>query len=719
MINTSIKELFQKAYELHQLGKLTAAAKLYNNILNEQPDNIDVIFLTGTLNLQQRNFEIACMFFRKVLKLNPDYAMAHNNLGIALHESGKIDEAIKCYKKAIKLKPNYSTTYFNLGNTLKQQGKLEGAVVNYKKAIELNPNDATIYGNLGNTFKEQGKLDEAVECYKQASRLNPDNAEFHCNLGAALQESGALTEAILSYNEAVKLDPNYAMAFSNLGSALQEAGKPEEAISSYERAIEIKPDYSEAHNNLGTSLLENGKPEEAITSHMKSIEIKPDCAEAHNNLGIALMKLGKFDNAITCYKKALLLKPDYAEAHNNLGTALMKQSKFDAAIISHKKAIELKPDYAEAYNNLGTVHNGSGKPADAIACYKHAIELNPNYTMAHLNMAFALLLTENFKKGWQEYEWRLRLKGHTPKISQKPLWDGSSLNGKSILIYTEQGLGDSIQFIRYLPMVKARGGFVIVECQRSFCRLFRNCDGIDEIVEMESNNKSSMQFDVHTPLLSLPGIFDVSMDSILPNVPYIKSDPVLISQWHTKFDNDNNFKIGIVWAGNPKHKNDCNRSCSLKDFAHLTSIHGLTFYSLQKGQASVEVNNPPTGMKIINLTNELNDFADTAAAIINLDLVISVDTSVAHLAGAIGKPVWTLLPFVPDWRWFLMRNDSPWYPSMRLFRQNKLNDWQDVFDQVKIALTQEISDFVIHSPAGRAGTADCKKNYLNSAFIQV
>jgi tetratricopeptide (TPR) repeat protein len=691
MIKTSNKELFQEAYELHQSGKLTATAKLYNIILNEQPDNINVIFLAGTLNLQQRNFDVACMYFRKALELNPDYAMVHGNLGIALHESGKIDEAIKCYRKAINLKPNYSSTYFNLANALKEQSTLEEAVIYYKKAIELNPDDATIYGNLGNTFKEQGRLEEAVEYYRKASWLNPDNAGFHCNLGAALQESGELDEAILSYKEAVKFDPNYAMAFSNLGSALQKSGKLNEAIKSYERAIAIKPDYSEAHNNLGISLLEKGKPEEAITCHKKAIELKPDCADAHNNLGTALMEQSKFDDAITSYKRALLLKPDYAEAHNNLGTALMEQGKFDTAIINHKKAIELKPDYVEAYNNLGTVLNGSGKPDEAIAYYKQAIELNPYFALAHLNMAFALLLTENFKKGWQEYEWRLRIKGRAPKTSEKPLWDGSSLNGKSILVYTEQGLGDSIQFIRYIPMVKAQGGSVIVECQQSLYRLLKNCNGIDEIIVMTSNDEPPMQFDTLAPLLSLPGIFDVTMDSIPHNVPYIKPDPVLVSQWRTKLEHDNNFKVGIVWAGNPKHKNDRNRSCSLKDFAHLTSISGLTFYSLQKGQVSVEANNPPKGMKITNMNNELHDFSDTAAAISNLDLVISVDTSVAHLAGAIGKPVWTLLPFVPDWRWLLERNDSPWYPSMRLFRQTQLYDWDGVFEQVKKALIQKIT----------------------------
>jgi len=688
MLNVETKELIQEAYELHLAGKLTGAEQLYKEILQAQPEHIDALFSLGTLNLQQGRYDTACICFIKTLKLMPDHATAHCNLGTALQRLGKYEEAITSYRKAISLKPDYTDAHFNLANTLKDQSKFDEAIICYKKAIELNPNNADLYGNLGNTLKEQCKLDEAIECYRTASELDPDSAGFQCNLGAALQKHGALKEAILSYTKAVKIDPGYAMAFCNLGSALQESGNPEEAIKNYERAISLKPDYAEAHNNLGVSLLEKAEPEEAIKCHKRAIELNPDCAEAHNNLGTAFMEHGKFGNAFTSYKRALLLKPKYAEAHTNLGTALMAQSKFDDAITSHQKAIELKPDHAEAYNNLGTVLNGLGRPEEAIVNYKQAIELKPDLAQAHLNLAFALLLTRNFRNGLQEYEWRLRLKKCKPETNQKAMWDGSSLNGKSILVYSEQGIGDSIQFARYIPMVKEQGGHVIVECQQSLCRLLRNGDGIDEIIEMTSHGKSHIQFDTQIPLLSLPGIFDVSVDTIPQNPSYIIPDPVLVSQWRSKFNHDNNLKVGIAWAGNPKHINDRNRSCSLNNFAHLTSIKGITFYSLQKGPASIDSNNCHKGINLIDLDSELEDFADTAAAIDNMDLIISVDTSVVHLAGAIGKPVWTLLPFVPDWRWMLERSDTPWYPSMRLFRQRQLHDWEGVFEQITESLTK-------------------------------
>ncbi len=315
--------------------------------------------------------------------------------------------------------------------------------------------------------------------------------------------------------------------------------------------------------------------------------------------------------------------------------------------------------------------------------YERAIKHKPDYAQAHLNRSFALLLTEKLEEGWHEYEWRLHIKGHSIGTAMQPMWDGKSLNGKSILIQTEQGFGDIIQFVRYLPMVKAQGGRVTIECPKSLFRLLENCAGIDKIIETTSGNESFEQFDVHVPLLSLPGIFGTKLDSIPSDIPYISIDTMLEEHWRIRLNDNNNIKIGIVWAGNRHHKNDRNRSCTLVDFANLSSIPGISLYSLQKGSASIENNNSAEGMNIINLENELDDFADTAAVIANLDIVISIDTAVVHLSGAIGKPVWTLLPFDPDWRWLLNREDSPWYPGMRLFRQTQPNDWTTVFEQVK------------------------------------
>ncbi|MGR3294282.1 MAG: tetratricopeptide repeat protein, partial [Candidatus Scalindua sp.] len=437
---------------------------------------------------------------------------------------------------------------------------------------------------------------------------------------------------------------------------------------------------------LGIALKKQCKLEAAVKSYNRAIELKPDYAEAYNNLGTTLQSLDRLDEAITSYRKAITIKPHYAEAHYNFGNALKEQRKFDEALISYKRAVTIKPDYAEAHNNMGITLQERGEFTEATASYSRAIELKTDYADAHFNRSLMSLLKRDFKNGWQEYEWRLRTLDYKLRTFQQPMWDGSPLNGKTILVHTEQGLGDNIQFARYLPMVQAQGGRVIFECLENLVCLLKNCDGISEIIERAPI--PSAQYDTHIPLLSLPGLFNSAPDSMPSAIPYITIDPALIEQWRMQFYHDNSFKVGIVWAGNYHNKRNHIRSCTLTDFAPLLEIPGTSFYSLQKGPASAELNNSPEGLKIINLDSKLNDFADTAAAISCLDMVISVDTAVAHLAGAIGKPVWTLLPFVPDWRWQLERDDSPWYPSMRLFRQTQLYDWNGIFYQVRKSLSK-------------------------------
>ncbi|MCP4268491.1 MAG: tetratricopeptide repeat protein [Candidatus Brocadiaceae bacterium] len=453
-----------------------------------------------------------------------------------------------------------------------------------------------------------------------------------------------------------------------------------DAETLYNEILETQPENIDTIFFLGTLKLQQGNLEEARTLLEKVTKLKPDHATAYNNLGTVLKEQGKPEEAVKCYNKSIILKPDYAMAHCNSGNLLKELGRFEEAEASCRRAISLQPDYADAHNNLGSTLQKRGKFDEAIISYNRSIKLSPDSISARINKSVALLLTENFEEGWPEYEWRLHTKNCIPRAFKQPRWDGSTLNGKSILVHVEQGFGDTIQFVRYLPMVQAKSGHVIFECQKELVSLLKNCNGIDRIVEISSN--PDVNFDTHIPLLSLPGIFGTNIDSIPSGIPYITVDPTLEEHWRKKISGNNNFKIGITWAGRPTYK-DRFRSCSLADFAPLAAIHGITFYSLQKGPASREVLNPPERMKIINLDNELKDFADTAAVMQNLDLVISTDTAVVHLAGALGKPIWTLLHSAPDWRWFLNREESPWYPGMRLFKQAKHNDWTEVFEQVE------------------------------------
>ncbi|MCP4414037.1 MAG: tetratricopeptide repeat protein [Gammaproteobacteria bacterium] len=655
-----LEEMLSEALKHHQAGNFEVAATLYNEVLEIQPNNIKAISLFGTLNLQTGNHDTACMLLKKSLSLKPDNAMAYNNLGSALQASGRFEESIKFYKRAIELKPDYDEAYYNLGNTLQACNLLEEAIVIYKHAITLKPNDADIHNNLANALRKSGKSDEALKSYKLAAVIKPDNSEILCNLGAAFQE------------------------LDNLG----------EAIANYQEAIILKPDNAKAHSNLGTALKKQNRLEDAEKSHNLAIKLKPDYAEAHNNLGTTLQSLGRLEEAIQSYKKAIMLKPHYAEAYYNFGNVLKEQSKLHEAFLSYKRAVTIKPDYVEAHNNLGITLQEQSQFTEAAESYSRAIELKPDYADAHFNRSLMLLLKRNFKDGWQEYEWRLRTKDYALRDFKQPMWDGSPLNGKTILVHTEQGLGDNIQFVRYLPLIQAQGGHVIFECLPSLVHLLKDCEGINKIIERTSTCVNTVEFDVQVPLLSLPRIFNTKLDNIPSKRPYIMPDSTFITKWGNRLGaNDKSFKVGLVWASNPENKKIVlKKSFKLNDFKALSEIPGLSLYSLQKGPASAEAHNPPKEMKIINLDQELNDFADTAAAIVNLDLVITIDTSVAHLAGAIGKPVWTLLPFAPDWRWMLEQNDSPWYPSMRLFRQTKLNDWTEVFEKVKKALIKELNN---------------------------
>ncbi len=582
---------------------------------------------------------------------------------------------------------------FQNGHTLHRAENLEEAAILYHKVLEIQPEHVDAIFLLGTLNIQQENLELATTFLKKAILLKPDHVAAYNNLGTALQSQGKLSEAVVIYNRVIEIKPDYAEAHINLGNVFQEQGKFDEAMECYNRAIERQPDYAEAHYNLGNALKEKNEFDKAASCFSKAIELKPEYVEALNNLGSVLQEQGKLDEAASRFSKAIELKPDYAEAHSNFGLVLQEQGKLDEAVSCFSKAIELKPDYAEAHINLGAVLQEQGKFDEAMECYKLAISLKPDYAEAHMNRSFVLMLTGNLEEGWPEYEWRLHTKDRIPRTFQQPRWDGTPLNGKSILVHAEQGIGDTIQFVRYLPMVKAKGGHVIFECQKDLFRLLKNNAGFDEIIEKASASKKNSYFDVQVPLLSLPGIFGTTFKNIPSNVPYITVDPEPVKQWNERIENNDDLKIGIVWAGSPHHKNDRNRSCKLEDFAQLAEIPGLSFYSVQKGPASAEAFNPPGGMKIINLEDSLIDFADTAALIANLDLVISVDTAVAHLAGAIGKPVWNLLPFAPEWRWLLNRDDSPWYPRMRLFRQTKPNNWIEVFEQVKKALLKEIAEF--------------------------
>ena len=529
---------------------------------------------------------------------------------------------------------------------------------------------------------------EIIENYRLLLRTDPNHAEVYVNIGIALKGQGRFDEAIAHYKQAIYLKPQLIEAPYNLANLLKEQERYAEAIENYTQAVRLKPDFYQAYYNLGNALRSNEQFSEAIDNYRQAVRLKGDYAEAYNNLAMTLKDVGRISEAIESYREAIRVKPDYVEAHNNLGIAFKEQGKLAEAIESYRRAVSLRPDYAEAHNNMGIALHASGEHDRALECCEQAIELVPDYAEAHWNRSLVLLLKGRLTEGWEEYQWRRRTNLATsayPHTFDKPRWDGKSFAGKRLLVHYEQGLGDNLQFVRYLPTVKQLGGTVVFETPRSMYGLLRAFDGIDELAEASSGRLPDVEFDSYTSLMDLPGIFGTTLETIPADVPYIHADSAKVEHWRGRLCGQR-FRVGIVWGGRPTGANEVlslqHRSCGLRHFAALANVAGVALYGLQKGPPAAQVDELSERIIVRNLGEELDDFTDTAAVVENLDLVISIDTSVAHLAGAMGKPVWVLLKSDADWRWLLDREDSPWYPTMRLFRQREWGDWNCVFERV-------------------------------------
>ncbi len=584
----------------------------------------------------------------EIVNLEPENAAALHFLGIIHYYFRNYDSAEKYIEKSLYLKPNEAIAYFNLANTFRDEKKIDEAITNYKKALEINPNLSDAYYNLAIIFEGKGQIDEAVTCY----------------------------------GKAIQIAPNDAASYNNLGVVLQKKGQIDDAIACFEKALRIKPDNAKTYNNLGIALHERKQFDEAITNYKRAIQLDPNLSDAHNNLGNSLKEKGLFDEAVTCYTKALQMTPDRADVYYNLGIVLKEKGSVDEAIDNYMKAIQFYPGYIDAYNNLGIAFKENGQLDKAINCFKDALQINSNDVVTHWNLSLVLLLSGNFKEGWKEYEWRLKVKDFYHPDFCCPISNESDMEGRTILLHAEQGFGDTIQFIRYAPLVAQRGAEVIVRCQKELASLLQGVKGIAMVIDYD---KQLPDFDFYCPLLSLPLFFGTTLENVPGETPYINADRILVQKWKNRIkDADPKLKVGLVWAGREQ------RSFSLEFFLPLLEIGNICFYSLQKGEAAKQAKNSPYDLKLIDYTEELNDFSDTAALLDNLDLIISIDTAVAHLAGALGKSVWTLLPFAPDWRWMLNRGYSPWYATMRLFRQPSNGDWKSVISKIIVELQNRL-----------------------------
>ncbi len=595
-------------------------------------------------------------------------------------QSGQFEKAEESCREILSLEPyNYEISLM-LGEIAYKKQDYQSAEEILRQTIKYNPYSAELFNNLGLILQRRGKFEEAIKYFKKAIEINPEISDVHYNLGIAFKEKKHYDEAIKSFQNALALDENNSDAFFNLGNLYYEMKEYDHSIACYRKAIEINPSLPEAFNNLGLIFQEKGNLDEALSFYEKAIQIDQNFAMAYFNMGMVFQLQKKLDESIINYKKAIKLNPEIVHAYFNLGNIFYEKGLMDEALINYQEALQRDPNFTDVLMNIGIILHEKQHLQEAISAFRKILKLKPYDAEAHWNLSNSLLLSGDFENGWREYEWRLKVKEFEQRDFPKPLWEGSDISQKTILIYTEQGLGDAIQFVRYVALVARRAGKVILECQKELKPIFKNVKGIHQVI---SRGEELPEFDVHCPLLSLPYIFCTTLETIPSEIPYIFVDSLIFQKWHEKMKiDDSQLKVGLVWSGNPRHKKHYYRDFPLTTYAPFTDFKGITFYTLQKGEAGKESKNVPIGLKLIDYTEEIHDFSDTAAIIENLDLVISVDTAVAHLAGALGKPVWTLLPFAPDWRWMLNRQDSPWYPTMRLFRQPAPGDWKTVIEKV-------------------------------------
>jgi tetratricopeptide (TPR) repeat protein len=594
------------------------------------------------------------------------------------HQAGRLEEAKQLYLQVLAIDVRHAKSLYGLGLIAHQIGNFNAAANMMRRAILISPDDDAYHASLGAVLQDQGKADEGILEYRQALQINPKIEEAHFNLAKILLDQKKFDEARPHFEQALALKPDSAETLNNMGMLLAREGKPEEARASYQRALALNPDSFEALNNLGNLFCSGGRLDDARACYERAIALQPDLAEPHNNLGVVFRDLRRFDEARECHERALALKPDYADAHNNLGIVLRDQGKMDESVACHERALALTPDNSEAYNNLGNTRRSQGKLGDSLRSYAQALTLNPDNVEAKWNRSLVELLSGDFTAGWRDYEIRTRRKKNATRTFPQPIWRGESLNGARILLHAEQGLGDTLQFLRYVPMVQAAGGTVILDVPRSLLRLAAELPDIETFVV---TGEPAPPFEWHSPLMSLPLALGTSIDSIPAQVPYL-SVPAEAKRKAERLEwPDQGLRVGLVWSGNPLFPEDRLRSIPLSGFEPSLRLGGAHFFSLQMGPAASQLAEVDAG--VIDLQGAIGDMADTAALIAKLDMVITVDTAVAHLSGALGKRTWVLLPFAPDWRWLIGRDDSPWYPTMRLFRQPNFGDWRSVLERVR------------------------------------
>lgn len=581
-----------------------------------------------------------------------------NDRGAALAHQRRFFEAAAALEEACEFDPEFADAYSNLGAVLRRLGDIEGAIAQFEEAIRVRPDFAAAYYNLGNAYGLKDDKTAAVEAYRAAITHRSDYAEAWNNLARLLNDGGHHEEALEACLEGLQSAPDNPHLRNNTGNAYQGLGQYPNAIEQYRFAIENAPNMSEAYSNLGIVLKEAGEFEASVAIHRKAVELAPQDIGALNNMGTGEQSSGLLDEAVRTFERALALDKDAVVTKINLATALMERNEIDRAIPLFEEVVE-------------TASFG---------------DETPEHALAHKNLGLSLMLRGEFDIGAKHYAWRWATREFTPRDLPSPVWAGEELDGETIFVHWEQGFGDAIQFARFAAQIRDRGGRPILEAPAPLAPLLKTAKGIEEII---IEGMTPPETDLHIPMFDLLGALSVSSQNLPGTIPYLEVNPDRGERWSDRIPETGRLRVGLVWAGRPTHRNDRNRSLPLEAMLPLLRQTDVDFYALQVGERASDIAATGLTNDLIDLSPRLTDFAETAAALDQLDLLISVDTSVVHVAGAINRPAWVLIPYAPDWRWGLESDTSPWYPSVRLFRQPKSGDWETVLENIAKALRTE------------------------------
>ncbi|WP_423380917.1 tetratricopeptide repeat protein [Burkholderia sp. LMG 32019] len=706
-----------RAQQWHGAGRFDDAAREYLAVLAKEPDHPQALHLYGVLQFQRGAADQAEALLRQSIAIAPD-VRALSDLGAIVGEGGRIDEALGHFENALRAAPDDVQTLVRHGNTLIGLRRYDDALASFDRALAVSPLVLDALCNRGGALRALGRLDDALDTYDRALMVDPHSFEswfnrglvlrelqraadaLHCfdranairpGIAAIMAERGRtlagldrLNEALAAFNDALAADPARLDALCDSAAVLERLGRADEALARCERALALDPDHARALASRGNALLQLERHDDALASYDRALAIDPRAADTLCNRGTVLRDLQRFDAALASYDAALALDERFAEAWTNRGTVLQDLHRYEEAIASLDHALELRPDLATNWLARGNLLAETGKVEEAFSAYDRALALQPDFAAAHCARAALHLMEGDFARGWRGYEWRLR----DPQLARdarsftQPVWRGDEpLEGKTILIHAEPGVDDTLQFCRYVPLVAARGARVVLEVQPSLRMLMASLTGAARVI---ARGEPLPAFDCHVPLSSLPHAFGTEADTIPHTAAYLHADPQRTRQWDALLGERRRLRVGFAWVSDSARRNDAGRSI---DFARLAPLFDLDvdWISLQKPvheRDAARLADAP----VCRVDDELGDFADRAALIGALDLVIAADSAVAHLAGALGKRVWVLLPNSPAWRWMRTRDDSPWYPSARLFRQPAPGNWADAIDAVRAAL---------------------------------